>query len=100
MFLEHSRIYKFANNGKEKIYLSSADMLSRNLNRRIEVAFPLYDEKHIAAINTIIQLQLEDNTKRRIINSEGTNEFEISDIEEGRRAQTEIYHWIAENNQE
>ncbi|WP_428231889.1 polyphosphate kinase 1 [Flavobacterium sp.] len=95
MFLEHSRIYKFANNGQEKIYLSSADMLSRNLNRRIEVAFPLYDEKHIADINTIIQLQLEDNTKRRTINSEGRNELEIVNIDLPRRAQTEIYDWLA-----
>ncbi len=100
MFLEHSRIYKFANNGEEKIYLSSADMLSRNLNRRIEVAYPLYDEKHIAEINTIIQLQLEDNTKRRVINSEGNNELEILNIDEPRRAQTEIYDWLAECNME
>ncbi len=98
MFLEHSRIYKFANNGQEKIYLSSADMLNRNLNRRIEVAFPIYDEKHIAEINTIIQLQLEDNTKRRIINSEGNNEMEIQQLDVPRRAQTEIYNWIAEAN--
>jgi len=100
MFLEHSRIYKFANNGKEKIYLSSADMLSRNLNRRIEVAFPLYDEKHIAEINTIIQLQLQDNTKRRIINSEGNNELDNLTIDSPRRAQTEIYDWLAERNRE
>lgn len=100
MFLEHSRIYKFANNGEEKIYLSSADMLSRNLNRRIEVAYPLYDEKHIEEINTIIQLQLEDNTKRRIINSEGKNELDILSTDEPRRAQTEIYDWIGECNME
>ncbi|MTH17621.1 polyphosphate kinase 1 [Flavobacterium sp. LC2016-01] len=100
MFLEHSRIYKFANNGQEKIYLSSADMLNRNLNRRIEVAFPINDEKHIAEINTIIQLQLEDNTKRRIINSEGNNEMDIQSLDVPRRAQTEIYNWIAEANNE
>lgn len=99
MFLEHSRIYKFANNGQEKIYLSSADMLSRNLNRRIEVAFPLYDEKHIAEVNAIIQIQLEDNTKMRIINSEGNNELDAPGINEPRRAQTEIYNWIAAANQ-
>ncbi|WP_029268484.1 polyphosphate kinase 1 [Flavobacterium sp. KJJ] len=100
MFLEHSRIYKFANNGAEKIYLSSADMLSRNLNRRIEVAFPLYDEKHIAYINKIIQMQLEDNTKRRTINSQGNNELDIPSTVEPRRAQTETYNWILENNKE
>ncbi|WP_289661199.1 polyphosphate kinase 1 [Flavobacterium panacagri] len=98
MFLEHSRIYKFGNNGQEKIYLSSADMLSRNLNRRIEVAFPLHDEKHIQEINKLIQLQLEDNTKRRTINSEGLNELEIEDHIIPRRAQTETYNWIADAN--
>ncbi|MFZ0598094.1 MAG: polyphosphate kinase 1, partial [Flavobacterium sp.] len=82
------------------IYLSSADMLSRNLNRRIEVAFPLYDQKHMAEINTIIQLQLEDNTKKRIINSEGNNEQDTLNMEEPRRAQTEIYNWIAEAHKE
>ncbi|MFD2942460.1 polyphosphate kinase 1 [Flavobacterium notoginsengisoli] len=98
MFLEHSRIYKFANNGQSKIYLSSADMLSRNLNRRIEVAFPLYDEKHIEEINKVIQLQLEDNTKRRIINSEGINELDILNIDVPRRAQIQTYNWIAHTN--
>ncbi|WKL49231.1 polyphosphate kinase 1 [Flavobacterium pectinovorum] len=97
MFLEHSRIYRFANNGQEKIYLSSADMLSRNLNRRIEVAFPLYDEMHIEEINKIIQFQLEDNTKKRIINSEGNNELDVLNIDVPRRAQTEVYNWIAED---
>ncbi|WP_281233925.1 polyphosphate kinase 1 [Flavobacterium gelatinilyticum] len=99
MFLEHSRIYKFGNNGKEKIYLSSADMLSRNLNRRIEVAFPVHDEKHIAEINTIVRLQLEDNTKMRVINSAGNNQLNVSGFTEERCAQTEIYDWIARQNE-
>lgn len=100
MFLEHSRIYKFANNGKEKIYLSSADMLSRNLNRRIEVAFPVKDDKIISKINKIIQLQLEDNTKRRTINSEGNNVLETSADDDLRCAQIDTYNWIAELNQQ
>jgi polyphosphate kinase len=99
MFLEHSRIYKFANNGNEKIYLSSADMLNRNLNRRIEVAFPISDENHMAEINKIIELQLEDNTKRREINSEGQNELHAIENDIPRRSQTEIYNWISANNQ-
>jgi polyphosphate kinase len=100
MFLEHARIYRFENNGSQKIFLSSADMLSRNLNRRIEVAFPLYDEKHITEINKIIQLQLEDNTKKRAINSEGLNELNTLNQDVPRRAQTEIYNWIAEMNRQ
>lgn len=98
MFLEHGRIYKFANAGKEKIYLSSADMLSRNLNRRIEVAFPIKAENHRAEINAIIRLQLEDNTKKRSINDEGLNNSIIKNKDNPRRSQTEIYHWIEQKN--
>ncbi|CAN1573183.1 Ppk Polyphosphate kinase [Flavobacteriaceae bacterium] len=98
MFLEHARIYKFSNNSKEKIYLSSADMLSRNLNRRIEVAFPIKDKNHIDEINTIIQFQLEDNTKKRTINNKGLNDPIDTNSNRSRRSQTEIYNWIAENN--
>ncbi|QOG01197.1 polyphosphate kinase 1 [Flavobacterium sp. MDT1-60] len=98
MFLEHARIYRFANGGKEKIYLSSADMSSRNLNRRIEVAFPIHDGFHKAEINTIIQLQLEDNTKKRNINSKGLNDPINSNSGNPRRSQREIYNWIAQKN--
>lgn len=98
LFLEHARIYKFLNDGKEKIYLSSADILSRNLNRRIEVAFPIKDENHIAEINTIIRLQLEDNTKKRTINTIGFNNPINKNTNSPRRAQTEIYNWIAQSN--
>ncbi|MFV5699776.1 polyphosphate kinase 1 [Flavobacterium sp. ZT3R17] len=98
MFLEHARIYKFLNDGKEKIYLSSADILSRNLNRRIEVAFPIKDENHIAGINTIIRLQLEDNTKKRTINTKGFNDPININTNSPKRSQTEIYNWIAQNN--
>jgi polyphosphate kinase len=98
IFLEHSRIYKFANNGQEKIYLSSADMLSRNLNRRIEVGFPLNDQNHITEIKKIIELQLQDNTKKRSINSEGINELKTPDADMPIRAQIAIYNFIAQQN--
>lgn len=98
IFLEHARIYKFLNAGKEKIYLSSADMLSRNLNRRIEVAFPIKDENHIDKINAIIRLQLEDNTKKRTINTKGLNEPITINGNSPRRSQTEIYNWISQSN--
>lgn len=94
MFLEHSRVYKFANDKNEVIYLSSADMLNRNLNKRIEVAFPIFDDKHKSEINTILQLQLEDNTKKRTINSKGLNNPIGLFAEKPRRSQTEIYDWL------
>lgn len=98
MYLEHSRIYRFTNGGEEKTYLSSADMLSRNLNRRIEVGFPLKDENHKAEIDAIIKMQLEDNVKKRTINSKGWNERDNRNLQEPKRAQVEIYHWIQKNN--
>ncbi len=98
MFLEHGRIYSFANDGKEKIYLSSADMLDRNLNRRIEVGFPIKEEEHIKQIKTILKLQLEDNSKKRTINDQGFNDPIHIDKNNIRRSQSEIYHWIAQNN--
>lgn len=96
MFLEHARIYKFNNDGNEKIFLSSADMMNRNLNHRIEVGFPIEDENLKDEINQIIQFQLDDNTKKRTINSEGKNEL-IPDSSNPRRAQFDTYNWIKES---
>lgn len=95
MFLEHSRIYKFYSDGEEKTYLSSADMLSRNLNRRIEIAFPILDENLKEKVNTIIDLQLKDNTKKRTINSKGECTIEKND-EIIHRAQVDIYDFLNE----
>lgn len=92
-FLEHSRIYRFHNDGSEKIYLSSADMLSRNLNRRIEVAFPITDKKLMQEINTIIQMQLNDNTKKRTLNNKGKSTCEPQPDQLQNSSQKEIYLW-------
>ncbi len=65
-FLEHSRIFYFYNNGNEEIYLSSADIMERNLDRRVEVAFPIEDKSlKEYLINTIIRIYLRDNVKSR-----------------------------------
>lgn len=96
MFLEHARIYKFNNAGNERMYLSSADMMGRNLNNRIEVGFPVEDEDLKAEINQIIEFQLVDNTKRRTINSVGKNEL-IQNLEIPKRAQIDIYNWLKNN---
>jgi polyphosphate kinase len=98
MFLEHGRIYKFTNGGNEKIFLSSADILSRNLNRRIEVAFPIEDKTLINKINQIIQIQLSDNTKKRTISKSGFNEIIKITNENKRRSQMEIYNQIKLEN--
>lgn len=71
-YLEHSRIYYFYNNGDEEVYLSSADLMPRNLDRRVEATFPILDKnlKNVI-INNIIKVYLQDNTKARILNETG-----------------------------
>ncbi|MBU5595032.1 RNA degradosome polyphosphate kinase [Amphibacillus sp. MSJ-3] len=64
-FLEHSRIYYFYNNGEEEYYLSSADWMTRNLQRRIELLFPVLDNKHKQRLEDILTISLQDNTNRR-----------------------------------
>jgi polyphosphate kinase len=72
-FLEHSRIYCFANAGSPEVYLSSADLMDRNLNRRVETMFPVDDptlRDHI--INDVLRLSLADNAKARLLGPDGT----------------------------
>ncbi len=68
-YLEHARVYIFHNNGQEAYYIASADWMTRNLNRRVEVAFPLYQEDIIQDIRAIIDFQLTDDTKARYIDN-------------------------------
>jgi polyphosphate kinase len=65
-FLEHSRILLFYNNGNEEVYLGSADMMQRNLDRRVEIIFPVQDEKlKNSVIKTVLKTYLKDNVKAR-----------------------------------
>ncbi|SFE36182.1 polyphosphate kinase [Chitinophaga sp. CF118] len=61
-YLEHARIFIFHNNGEEEVYMGSADWMNRNLHRRIEVCFPIYDPALQEQLKEIIRLQLADNT--------------------------------------
>ncbi len=70
-YLEHTRIYSFGSGIDQKIYISSADLMTRNLDRRIEVSCPIYDIKIKEKINHIIETTLKDNVKARIIDSNG-----------------------------
>lgn len=66
-FLEHSRIYYFYNNGKEDFYLSSADLMQRNLDRRVETTFPVENQDLKAIIKNVLELSLKDNQKARVL---------------------------------
>lgn len=72
-FLEHSRVYYFHNGGEEEIYLGSADLMPRNLNRRVEVLFPLEDRKlKIRVRDEILATYMADTVKRRRMRSDGS----------------------------
>jgi len=70
-FLEHSRAYWFANAGDPKLYLSSADLMERNLDRRIETAFPITGKKLQARVRHALQLYLDDNSSASVLQADG-----------------------------
>ncbi len=93
-FLEHGRVFIFHNGGKEIVYLSSADWMSRNLSRRIEVAFPIYDKSLKKEIKDIINLELMDNVKARIIDEKQINAYNNTGSDTPHRSQEEIYEYL------
>lgn len=70
-FLEHSRIFLFCNDGSEEIYMGSADWMPRNLERRVEILFPVKDADIKKTLREYIELQLKDNVKARILGADG-----------------------------
>ncbi|MCO7208155.1 polyphosphate kinase 1 [Pseudoalteromonas sp. CnMc7-37] len=90
-FLEHPRVMVFHNNGDEKVYISSADWMTRNLDHRVEVAAPIYDEKLKQLIIDILELQFKDRTKARIIDSEQKNSYVRRGNRKKIRSQIAIY---------
>lgn len=74
--LEHSRIYYFGNNGVEEIYIASADCMTRNLDKRVEISAPIFDQKIKEILKKCLYLQWNDNTKARILDSEQNNQYQ------------------------
>ena len=74
-YLEHSRIYYFQNNGNDEIYMGSADLMPRNLNHRVEVVFPVENKGQVKFLrDKILEAYLKDNTRARILKTNGTYE--------------------------
>ena len=96
MFLEHSRVWYFYNDGEEEVYLASADWMRRNLNRRIETAFPILDASIRQMIIDILHIQLKDNVKACWIDEKLQNVPKKDDSPVKVRAQMEIFNYLRE----
>ncbi|MBX2845908.1 MAG: polyphosphate kinase 1 [Saprospiraceae bacterium] len=97
-YLEHARIYKFHHAGKDLIYISSADLMKRNLSRRIEVAVPIYEQDVKMQLNKVLKYQWGDNQKARIVNQALDNQY-VENTKPPLQSQSEIYSYFEELSQ-
>ena len=93
-FLEHSRIYYFGNMGSPEYYLASADWMTRNLDRRIEAMFPIYDEKLREQIDKLLQFQLDDSDKKRKLLPSGAYMRPRVKVYTEKRSQAKSFHFF------
>ncbi|WJG08639.1 polyphosphate kinase 1 [Aliiglaciecola sp. LCG003] len=93
-FLEHPRVMVFKNAGQPKVIISSADWMGRNMDNRIEVGCPVYDEELKQRIIAILDIQLRDTIKARIIDAEQTNRYVKRGNRKNIRSQVETYHFL------
>ena len=93
-YLEHARVMVFHNLGKEKIFISSADWMVRNLDHRIEAAIPVTDPIICQELKEIIHIQLRDNVKARILDNDLSNNYVPSTGKKQIRSQIGTYHYL------
>ncbi|MDO7136210.1 polyphosphate kinase 1 [Algibacter lectus] len=98
-FLEHSRVYMFGNDGDMKIYISSADWMSRNIENRVEVSCPIYDEDVKKEIIETFDISWNDNVKARILNDSQENQYKVND-KEPLRSQYVVYDYYLKKLEE
>jgi polyphosphate kinase len=96
-YLEHPRVYMFDNSGNPKVYLSSADFMTRNIENRVEVAVPIYDSILKQEIQDVFEIAWNDNVKARKINGQEQNLFVVNGKEE-IRSQWKIYDYYIEKS--
>jgi polyphosphate kinase len=92
-YLEHARVFIFANGGDELIFMGSADWMVRNLSHRIEVTFPIYDEALKDEVRKCIGIQLADNQKARTLTKGKVNQYKIQKNAAPIRSQSEQYRY-------
>lgn len=92
--LEHARIMLFANGGEEKIFIGSSDWMKRNLDGRVEVMVPIYDEKVRTILKTVLNYQLKDNVKARYWDDALSNRYKPKGKKAAFRSQYELYDYF------
>lgn len=93
-YLEHTRVLIFHNGGKEKTFISSADWMVRNIDHRIEVACPIFEKNIQQEIKDIMQIQLKDNIKARILDNDLSNQYVNPRNTKKIRSQVETYNYL------
>jgi polyphosphate kinase len=93
-YLEHARVLIFHNSGNEKIFISSADWMVRNLDHRVEAALPILDKKIREELKDIIHIQLRDNVKARVLDNELLNNYVPLSSNKKIRSQIETYQYL------
>lgn len=92
-YLEHARVMIFNNNNKEKVFISSADWMVRNLDHRIEAAVPIYNKEIKKEILEMYKIQLTDNVKARVLNHALSNDY-VTNNQKKVRSQIQIYQYL------
>jgi polyphosphate kinase len=92
-YLEHARVWVFNNKGKPKVYISSADWMVRNLDHRVEVTCPVWDEELKQELIDILHIQLQDNVKARLLDNNLSNEY-VRSTRKKIRSQLETYNYL------
>lgn len=97
-FLEHARVFLFHNNGAEELFIGSADWMTRNLDKRIEVVTPILDQDIFRELKDILELQFSDTFKARIIDQESNNNYvQAPSKSNSNRSQYDIYKYLGDN---
>ncbi|MEO7120890.1 MAG: polyphosphate kinase 1 [Ginsengibacter sp.] len=93
-YLEHARVMIFHHDGKEKVFISSADWMVRNIDHRVEAACPILDKEIQNELKEILAIQLADNVKARILDNELSNQYVENDNTKKIRSQIETYNYL------
>jgi polyphosphate kinase len=93
-FLEHDRVYQFHNRGIPRIFISSADWMTRNIDNRIEVGVELLSDSVRLQVNDILNLLFSDTVKARILDKDMSNRYVIGKRRRKVRGQYEVYHYL------